>query len=209
MAGGNLSARWPRAVVALIAVVLGVALVAAITSGYASARRSILDWNYSWVGHSDVHVAPIPGELWAEPRLPPYLATEIARLPGVARVVARQKDYLLATASPRDNGGVVYGYGVQVPEETQVRGAGIRVAPGGQMLAQGATGQVLLEQHLADTLHKQVGDTVYLAGLSPPLRFLPVEIRRRLVSKSMLPFTIIGIVSRPRFSSVKPCCASE
>ncbi|MDD4888555.1 MAG: ABC transporter permease, partial [Phycisphaerae bacterium] len=174
VAMGNLFARWPRALVALIAVALGVALVAAVTSGYASARQTILDWNYSWVGHSHVHLQPIPDALWSDPRIPPDLVPPIAKLPGVEQVVTRQKQYLLASTAPDTEPISVYGYGIDLAGEERVRGAGIRLEPGGRMLAR--SGEVLIERHLADALGRKVGDTIRLGARPESLKVLPIEV---------------------------------
>lgn len=214
---GNLVARWPRALVALVAVALGVALVSAITSGYASARQTILDWNYSWVGHSHVHLQPIPDGLWSDPRIPPDLAGQIAAEPGV-RMVARQKEYLLATTAPDAEPLSVYGYGIQLPGEQDVRGAGIRLETG-RMLS-GRAGEAMIERHLADTLKVGLGDTVRLAARPESLRRVPIEVnlgevdvpavlrpaqaylQRLLRSQRTSAFRVVGIITRPRFSTV-------
>lgn len=189
----NIRARWPRALVALVAVTLGVALVAAVTTGYASARETIKDWNFSWVGYSHVHVEATPAQLWDNPRLPMRLAERVAQFDGVVRVVTRQKEQLSVPTDQFPPAGegepphppeTIYGYGITPSEWKLVRPAGVRLAEG-RLLNDTASGEVLIEEHLAEMLGKKPGDDVNLVAVTRPRTF-----------------RIVGVLSRPRLSSI-------
>ncbi|MCG3180529.1 MAG: hypothetical protein BIFFINMI_02891 [Phycisphaerae bacterium] len=183
----NLRARWGRALVALIAVMLGVALVAGVTTGYSSARQTILDWNYSWVGQSQVHIQPLPGQTVVD-ALPQKLADRIGALPGVKQVVTRQKKSLTIPADQFPQGQenqVVDGYGIQVGGEEKVRPSGLRLAAG-RLLAPDGGHEVLIEKALSKRLGKGVGDELVIKGFG----------------SNEGKFRIVGVLERPRLGLI-------
>ncbi|MCA9251321.1 MAG: ABC transporter permease [Phycisphaerales bacterium] len=182
LATRNWRANPGRTIAIVLAVMLGVGTVVAVSSLYSSVEATIAEQVVdNWLGHSHVSIQSPSGH-WGS--IDEGIAAQIAKLDGVVRVTSRYKtrmhlvtpvdaptpgeeiDLTHARKDPIDVVGIDPANEAQFRKQKDMIGEGIQPTD---------RDVIVLESRLASDLNIKLGDTVYVEGLiNDPVR--PVKV---------------------------------
>ncbi len=182
LATRNWRAKPGRTVAIVLAVMLGVGTVVAVSSLYASVEATISEQIVdNWLGHSHISIQSPSGH-WGS--IDENIAGKVAKIDGVIRVTARYKTRMQLitpvdapepgedidmTHARQDEIDVI---GIDPAQESAFRKQKDMVGDG---ISPGDRDVIVLEARLASELKVSVGDTVYVEGLiNAPVRPLKV-----------------------------------
>ena len=179
LALANFVQRRARFALTIAAVALSVALVVAITSGFASVERSIRGFVEDFIGAVDFEITDANDPL---PALPPSVVDGLRADPRVDKITTRIESYatpVAADGSPLNNARMML-FGVE--EDPQSLGRTPRM-DAGRFLQRGDTHAIVVDQNALDALKLKLGDTLeFEGGTHGPLKL-----------------TIVGVIHKPAF----------
>lgn len=198
LAAANFRSRLTRTALTIAAVALSVALVVAITSGYASIERVVRSFVEDFIGSVDFEVTSIDDP---RPAIAPSLVQALRDDPRIEKVTTRVEIY--ATPDGREGEAMAEArlmlYGLD--DDPSSLGRTPRM-DAGRFLLPGERGAIVLDQNAIETLGKKVGDTVHFAGGSSPLEAKIVGILHRpTMMKSFLKTGYVAIADAQAFAS--------
>lgn len=198
LAAANFRARATRVALTIAAVALSVALVVAITSGYASIEKVVRSFVEDFIGSVDFEVTSVDDP---RPAIAPTLLAALRADPRVEKVTGRIEVF----ATPDDKTGeplaaarlMLYG----LEDDPSSLGRTPRM-DAGRFLRPGDRNVIVLDQNAIETLGMKVGDRVRFAGGSAPMEFEIVGILHRpTMMRSFLKTGYVAIADAQAFAA--------
>ncbi len=166
LAIANFKSRWPRFALTILAVALSVALVVAITSGYASIERAIRAFVEDFIGAIDFEVNRYDDPI---PAIPQQVLADLRADPRVRHISSR----IEAMVTPQDQTGApilqsrMMLFGIE--NDPQSLGRAPRM-DSGRFLEPGERDAIVIDQNALENLKAKLGDTVEFGGGEAPLK---------------------------------------
>lgn len=181
LAINNLTSRWRRSVLLILAVALATGMVFTVSISIGSVHRSIRTILVDMLGAADLRLRhQTNGQLSQE------LLDEVSRWPEVAQAAPRLSTNVEVLNTRNDKSQILTGNGVVLSMEWQIRPPEILT---GQVPAEGQS-EIMLDPRAAQVLEAEVGDVVRIGGWGNEIEATVAGICQRMN---------LGILQTPEF----------
>jgi putative ABC transport system permease protein len=189
----NFSNRRTRTALTVLAIALSVSLVVAVTSGYASAEKTIMKYFNEIVGAIDLKMTKGPEhdagrikqQVLADLRRDPQVRTVSGRLETKSKINdADNKPY------PDREMVLTSVIGVKLPEDVEIGGLQMEPGTNGRWFDEGEDDVAVIDQEAAKTFKVQVGGVITMPSEAGPVKLKVVGIVHKPAIVAVLEHTI-------------------